>query len=124
MVAPYLTLRVTESHPAGGNGLDVEAHTLLIDVASRRATGAELYWISARVSWLLNPANLTLGGHRLMYLGLLDSKASRDGDLRRAQLTFRALTMPDAPAVRKAERGVLKAPRTARPAVTEPIAVS
>lgn len=124
MIAPYLTLRVTESHPAGGNALDVEAHTLVIEVASRRSSGAELYWLSARVSWLLNAASLAPEGHELMYLALLDTKASQEGDLRRAQLTFRALTTPDARVTRKAERGMPKAPPPALPAVTEPIALS
>ena len=93
---PYVVLGACETADISGDAAPAEEHGLIMEVWSREGGLSEALKIADRVVRLLDDADLTLDGARLASLAWRATAADRvaDGGLRRATLTFRAVTEP------------------------------
>ncbi|MFC3692005.1 DUF3168 domain-containing protein [Chenggangzhangella methanolivorans] len=91
---PYVALGRCESQDASGDGAPAEEHALTLEVWSREGGLSEALRIADRVVRLLDDADLSLDGARLAGLAWRATEADRvaEAGLRRATLTFRAVT--------------------------------
>jgi hypothetical protein len=97
MPAPYVVIGPVESRSAGTAAIAAEEHVFTLQVSCRQARASELFWISSRVAWLLNPEGLTVPGHRVLHVAALPggSQTPGEGDLRHALMPFRVLTQSE-----------------------------
>lgn len=86
-----------ETTDLSGDETPAAGHALGLEVWSREGGLSEALKVSDRVVRLLDGAALALDGFRLASLAWISTDAARiaDGGLRRAALTFRAVTEPD-----------------------------
>jgi hypothetical protein len=93
---PYLVLALAEVADISGDDAPAKEHALTLEVWSREGGLSQALTIADRVAQLLDDAELTLDGARLVGLAWRTTEADRvaDGGLRRATLTFRAVTEP------------------------------
>lgn len=95
---PYVALARCLSQDVSGDETPAEEHTFALEVWSREGGLSEALRISDRVVRLLDGAALTLDGCRLAGLAwrMTDADRVAQGGLRRATVTFRAVTEPAA----------------------------
>lgn len=93
---PYLVLARADASDISGDDAPAEEHALTLEVWSREGGLSQALTIADRVAQLLDDAELALDGARLVGLAWRATEADRvaDGGLRRATLTFRAVTEP------------------------------
>lgn len=93
---PYVVLARCDSADLSGDDAPVVEHGLDLEVWSREGGLSEALKIADRVVRLLDDAELALSGARLVGIAWRGTQADRvaDGGLRRATLSFRAVTEP------------------------------
>jgi hypothetical protein len=93
---PYVVLGACSSADLSGDETPAAEHALAVEVWSGEGGLAQALRVSDRVTRLLDGAPLALDGHRLASLAWTETAAARteDGRLRRAALSFRAVTEP------------------------------
>lgn len=94
---PYVALAGCESADVSADETPAEEHALSFEIWSREGGLSETLQIAERVARLLDGAALALDGHRLASLAWRTTEAARftDAGLRRAAMTFRAVTEPE-----------------------------
>lgn len=93
---PHVILASCETSDLSGDEAPAEEHLLTLEVWSREGGLSQALTAADRVARLLDDADLALAGVRLAGLAWRGTQADRfaDGGLRRATLTFRAVTEP------------------------------
>lgn len=96
LLPPYVVLTGCASADLSGDAAPAEEHALGLQVWSREGGLSEALKIADHVVRLLDGANLALDGVRLGLLAWRSTDAGRaaDNGLRRAELSFRAVTEP------------------------------
>ncbi len=95
---PFVVFGALDSREADGDDPPLVEHRVGIDVYSRGYGRREASEIAFRVRELLDEADLSLAGHRLVQLRHVRTRLSPERDRRsyRAAMTFRGLTEPAA----------------------------
>jgi hypothetical protein len=93
---PYVLVGDVATSDASGDEAPAEEHLLALEVWSREGGLSEALKVADRAVRLLDGAALTLDGFRLASLAWRTTDAGRfaDAGLRRATVTFRAVTEP------------------------------
>ncbi len=93
---PYVALAGWTARDVSGAETPAVEHELSLEVWSSEGGLSQALKASSRVAALLDGAALTLDGFRLAYLAWIVTEAARltENNLRRAALTFRAVTEP------------------------------
>lgn len=93
---PYVVLGRSDAADLSGDDAPAVEHALELEVWSREGGLSEALKIADRVVRLLDDVELAIAGARLVGIAWRGTQADRvvDGGLRRATLSFRAVTEP------------------------------
>lgn len=94
--APYVALGGVETRDVSGDAAPVEEHLFALEVVSREGGLAEALKVADRLVRRLDGVALAPQGHRLASLAwrFTDSGRAVENGLRRATVSFRAVTEP------------------------------
>ncbi|RXF75454.1 DUF3168 domain-containing protein [Hansschlegelia zhihuaiae] len=94
---PYVVLAECRSADVSGDETPAEEHRVALEIWSREGGLSQALKVSDRVARVIDGAALALDGSRLASLAWTGAEAARetDGKLRRAVVTFRAVTEPE-----------------------------
>lgn len=93
---PFVAFGSWRTRTLDADEAPIREHVFTLAVRSRAGGRKEAQAIAGRIEAVLHTASLTLGGHRLVTLTLVERTSAEGRDRRsfEADLTFRALTEP------------------------------